>query len=200
MAKVPFTKLYTKEELGKVKIFTWNEQEIEVKQYLSLVDKSIIANNLIAEIDENTYYLNPSIIESTFEMLVVMNYTNVSFTDKQKGEDIIKTYNILKEIGFIKEVISAIPEQEFSQLKYFCFQFLDNVITYKASANAIINNFVATTEKTDINLQNTLDNIKNNSEVINLAKSLVEAENLSLDEGTEEENDNIIKLNNIEEK
>lgn len=199
MAKVSFTKLYDKEELGKIQAISWKEEIIEIKKYISLQEKMNVANEIVAEFNENTNYLNPFIINPTFELSVIMHYSNIAFTEKQKGENLIKTYDILKESGLVDAVISAIPTVEFQELKSMVFAYLNNIEQYRNSANAIINNFVAKSEAQEINLQNTLEDIKNNKEVINLAKTLVDQENLYPTAGAELENDNVIKMNNNRE-
>lgn len=199
MAKVPFTKLYTKEDLGKVKTFTWNEQEIEVKQYLSLQEKMNVANEMIAEITEKTEYLNPLIINAIFELAVVFNYSNINFTEKQKA-DLIKTYDILKEVNIISSIIHSIPEAEFQELKTLSFAFLKNIMDYRNSAYAIINNFVDNANAQSLDLDQIVQTVKNNPEILELSRNFNQMEYNPLisseEEGTKEDNNNVIKLNN----
>ena len=59
MAKVSFTKLGLKKN-EDVEIVEWNEQKIEVKQYLPIEDKLNLITAIIQNsIDDNGYY-NPA--------------------------------------------------------------------------------------------------------------------------------------------
>ena len=60
MAKISYNKLgITKDELNKVQTVEYNDQTIEVKQYLPIAEKSeLITRVLNNSVDENTGYYN----------------------------------------------------------------------------------------------------------------------------------------------
>ena len=86
MAKVSLTKLGLKVNQD-VKNIEFNEQIVEVKQYLPVNDKLELISNVINSAHDENNFSNP-IKVSVFTTLEIMYaYTNVNFTDKQK-EDI----------------------------------------------------------------------------------------------------------------
>ena len=108
MAKIAFTKLGLNKN-QEIKILKWNEQDIEIKQYLPIQEKF----NLIAAVlnncqDENNFN-NEAKQQLYFDLEVVFRYTNINFTDKQK-EDTAKLYDLLKGSGLIDEIYKNIPE------------------------------------------------------------------------------------------
>ena len=136
MAKVTFTKLALKkkEEVKNIKI---NDIDIEVKQYLPVNDKlDLIARVISGAHDENNFP-NPIKIEVIGAIEIIMAYTNITFTDKQK-EDIAKLYDILDSNGVINEVVSAIPEDEYNFLIHGIDDTIDAVYTYQNSVLGIL--------------------------------------------------------------
>ena len=111
MAKIPFTKLkLTKRE--EVKEFVYNEQTIQVKQYLPINDKlTLITNAVNAAWDNN--FVNPMKLEIFGALEIVYAYTNINFTEKQK-EDPAKLYDLLDSNGIIGKIAELIPEEEYS--------------------------------------------------------------------------------------
>ena len=111
MAKVSFTKLGLKVN-QEIKIIEFNEQTIEVKQYLPINTKlEIISNVINASADENNF-ANPVKISVFTTLEIMYNYTNINFTDKQK-EDPTKLYDMIISSGLVAEVVKAIPESEY---------------------------------------------------------------------------------------
>lgn len=136
MAKVTFTKLALKkkEEVKNIKI---NDIDIEIKQYLPVNDKlNLIARVISGAHDENNFP-NPIKIEVIGAIEIIMAYTNITFTDKQK-EDIAKLYDILDSNGIINQVVSAIPEDEYNFLIHGIDETVDAVYTYQNSVLGIL--------------------------------------------------------------
>ena len=86
MAKVTFSKLGLSKNT-EVKEIEWNDQKIEVKQYLPIEEKINLVGKILNEsVDDNGYY-NPIRLNIYTNMEIIIAYTNISFTEKQK-EDI----------------------------------------------------------------------------------------------------------------
>ena len=65
-----------------VEIVEWNEQKIEVKQYLPIEDKLNLITAIIQNsIDDNGYY-NPAKIYVYTIVEMINFYTNIGFTEK----------------------------------------------------------------------------------------------------------------------
>lgn len=136
MAKVTFTKLALKkkEEVKNIKI---NDIDIEVKQYLPVNDKlDLIARVISGAHDENNFP-NPIKIEVIGALEIIMAYTNITFTEKQK-EDVAKLYDILDSNGIITQIVSVIPEEEYHFLIDGINDTIQAVYTYRNSVLGIL--------------------------------------------------------------
>jgi hypothetical protein len=95
MAKVSFSKLGLAKN-NDIKTIEYNGQTIEIKQYLSINDKAILASNVLnyALGDGTTRFINPLQVEVYTIILAIQAYTNINFTEKQK-EDPAKLYDLI---------------------------------------------------------------------------------------------------------
>ena len=136
MAKVTFTKLALKkkEEVKNIKI---NNIDIEVKQYLPVNDKLNLIARVISGAHDQNNFPNPIKIEVIGAIEIILAYTNITFTDKQK-EDIAKLYDILDSNGIINQVVAAIPEDEYNFLIHGIDDTIDAVYTYQNSILGIL--------------------------------------------------------------
>ena len=100
---------------NSVKVVTFNDIEVEVKQYLPINEKlQLISNVIDAAADENNFS-NP-IKEDLFGTLeIIYAYTNLGFTEKQK-EDPQKLYDLICGNGFFDAIIKLIPEKEYNDI------------------------------------------------------------------------------------
>ena len=83
-----------------VNTFDFCEQKIEVLKYLPAQDKyDLLMITLQKSLEGNVY--NAFKLNLYFELNLVYMYTNISFTDKQR-EDELKLYDTLKSNGFFE--------------------------------------------------------------------------------------------------
>ena len=136
MAKVSFTKLGLKKK-EEIKNITINDQVIEVKQYLPISDKINIITNVIENSADDNNFANPVKVEVFANLEIMYAYTNISFTDKQKG-DPTKLYDLLEENGIIAEVLAAIPENEYALLLGWIDETIEAFYTYRNSVMGIM--------------------------------------------------------------
>lgn len=136
MAKVSFNKLGLKIN-DNVKTISWNEQEIEVKQYLIMSEKLEMISNIINYCAEDLKFYNPGKIEIYLTLEVIYNYTNIKFTDKQK-EDIYKLYDLLESSGLSKEIFNNIPEEEIELINLIIMDTIENIYKYSNSIYGIL--------------------------------------------------------------
>jgi methyl-accepting chemotaxis protein len=104
----------------ETKIITINGIEIEVFQYLPVLEKYKLINLTLAESLENNVY-NPIKLEVFFNLNLVFNYTTLFFT----ADDMLDIYTLfdnLEKNKVIEKVIAAIPETEYKYL-------LENLVT-----------------------------------------------------------------------
>jgi hypothetical protein len=136
MAKVSFTKLGLKQNQETTKIF-FNEQEIEVKQYLSINDKLALISNVINKSADNNNFANPVKISLFTTLEILYYYTNINFTDKQK-EDPVKLYDLVISTDLVKKIISAIPEAEYNEVIQGVKDSVNAIYTYRNSVLGIL--------------------------------------------------------------
>ena len=136
MAKIGFTKLSLKRK-NEVKTITINNNQIEIKQYLPVNEKLDLIARVINGAHDQNNFPNPIKIEVIGTLEMIMAYTNISFTEKQK-EDIPKLYDLLEENGVIKDIISQIPEDEYNFIIDGINKTVDAVYAYNNSILGIL--------------------------------------------------------------
>ena len=136
MAKVSLTKLGLKVNQD-VKNIEFNEQNIEVKQYLPINEKlELISSVINSSADENNFS-NP-VKENVFLTLEILyHYTNINFTDKQK-EDPVKLYDLVVSSGLVNKVTDLIPEEELDEVINGVAQSVKAIYTYRNSVLGIL--------------------------------------------------------------
>ena len=141
MAKVAFSKLGVKIN-PEVKTITWNDQTIEIKQYLPVNNKlELISRVINLSADENNF-ANPVKVDIYFAIEVVNAYTNISFTEKQK-EDACKLFDSITSSGLFTAIKDVIPEEEYDNLYYALNGCVSAVYNYKNSVMGILENITA---------------------------------------------------------
>lgn len=137
MAKIAFSKLALKKQ-EEIKTIDINNNAIEIKQYLPVNDKFDLIARVIEGIstDQNGFK-NPVKIEVIASLEIIMAYSNLSFTEKQK-EDIGKLYDLLEENDVINQIISVIPQDEYEFLINGIQETIDAIYVYRNSVLGIL--------------------------------------------------------------
>jgi hypothetical protein len=136
MAKVPFTKLGLKLD-KEIKTIVWNEQEIEIKQYLPVNEKLELIGRVINNSADDMKFYNVGKIEIFLALEVLYSYTNINFTDKQK-EDVTKLYDFIISSGFYDAVVEWIPEEELDWIEETLMDTVDSIYKYQNSIMGIL--------------------------------------------------------------
>ena len=165
MAKVAFSKLGLKIN-NEVETIEFNEQTIEVKQYLPVNDKLEMISNVINLSADDNNFANPMKIAIFTTLEILYNYTNLSFTEKQK-EDPAKLYDLVISTGLIKEIVEAMDEAEYNEILSGIKKTVKAVYDYQNSVFGILDSI--TTDYSNLNLDAT-----------NIQKALADPENMDL--------------------
>ena len=165
MAKVSLAKLGLKMD-QEIKTIKFNEQEIEIKQYIPIEAKLQFIENVLNQSAVDMYFYNQGKIEVFFAMEVIYNYTNINFTDKQK-DDILGLFDKFVSTGLYIEILNNIPTSEIEFLKEVIQDQIKEIYRYRDSVLGIME-----TMKTDYN---NLD-----LDIDKLTQELTENENLGL--------------------
>lgn len=138
MAKLAFSKLGLKINNQVVNI-NYNEQIIEVKQYISVNDKLKLISDIINNTIDEHNFCNPIKVKVYLALGIIDYYTNINFTDKQK-EDVVKLYDLLQSNGLLEKIYNAIPKEEYGELIKGIWDSIEAIYTYNNSAMGILDN------------------------------------------------------------
>lgn len=136
MAKVAFTKLGLKLNKDN-KTIVWNDQEIEIKQYLPINEKLVLISNVLNFCADDKKFYNEGKLALYMTLEIVENYANINFTDKQK-EDVCKLYDILVSSGFYEEIKNNIPASELIWIEEILYSTIDHIYSYQNSVMGIL--------------------------------------------------------------
>lgn len=172
MAKVSFTKLGLKKN-EDVEIVEWNEQKIEVKQYLPIEDKLDLVTKIINDsIDTNNFY-NPAKIYIFTILNTILYYTNINLTDKQK-EDVAKTYDLLVSSGLSVKIFEQINPYEYNQIKSWVLETVQSIYSYAQSVLGILETVNNDYKDADFNAEQIQKKLTNNPEELKLLKDILD--------------------------
>ena len=138
MAKVSFNKLGLKIN-DSIQTINYNDQEIEIKQYLPVNDKLVLISEIINSCAEDSKFYNPGKIEIYFSLEMIFAYTNIKFTDKQK-EDVCKLYDLLQSSGLKDLIFENIPDVEITMIYTTIIDTIENIYKYNNSVYGILDN------------------------------------------------------------
>ena len=136
MPKIGFTKLGLKPN-NEIQYIEFNEQTIEVKQYLPVEEKLELITNVLELSHDSNNFSNPVKVSVYTTLEIIEKYTNVNFTEKQK-ENPTKLYDLLVGNGFAAAVIKAIPEPEYDEILTGIKQTIKSVYKYQNSILGIL--------------------------------------------------------------
>ena len=150
MANVAFSKLNLKKK-EEIKTIKFNEQEIEIKQYLPIQDKLDVIYNAISKTEDENRFFNPVKLECYCTLEIIYAYTNIKFTDKQL-EDEAKLFDLMEENGLFDEIFSAIPEEESEFIMSSCEAAAEAIYKFSNSAMGLVHNIVAQKDALSLDL------------------------------------------------
>ena len=150
-------------------VMDFNGQEVDVIQYLPVEDKYDLIMATLQKSEEDGIY-NPLKLDIYFHLNLVYMYTNLSFTDKQR-ENELKLYDVLKSNGFIDLMLSHINDTEYTELQYYIDKYVEDNLTFKNTAGAVLQsviNDLPMNAQAAMDIVNSFDKTKY-QEVINFA-------------------------------
>lgn len=170
MAKVSFNKLGLKLNQD-VKIINYNNQNIEVKQYLPVQEKlDIITDILVLTYDGNNF-ANPVKVQVYLVLKVIEKYTNIIYTDKQKDNP-TKLYDLFLNNELADLIINTIPKEEYLLLEKQVYETISAFYNYRNSAVGIVDNIIKDYSDTNIEASNIQSQL-NNTESLNILKDVL---------------------------
>ena len=139
MAKVTYASLKLKIN-SDIEKFTFNGSEIEVKQYLPINDKYDLINITLQNAFEDGVF-HPLKMDLYFHLYIVIMYTNITFTEKQK-EDEAKLYDILNSSGLMEKILETIPKAEYEELYNYLMECSVQLTNHNRSITTLITSLI----------------------------------------------------------
>ena len=170
MAKVSYANLKLKIKTDTIK-FDFNGTEIELLKYLPIESKyDLIMIALQKAYEEDIY--NPIKLDMYFHLYLVYMYTNLSFTEKQK-EDEVKLYDTLTSNGFIEAMLEAFDEDEYNELQYYMNEVMRQKLEFSTTAASVINGLINNLPENAKLASEIVDNFDKDkfAEVVNFAQA-----------------------------
>lgn len=150
MAKIPFSKLGLIKN-QEIKTLSWNDQNIEIKQYLPLNEKlSLISNVINNAHDSSVNFSNPIQVKVYTNLEILYAYTNINFTEKQK-EDPAKLYDLMSGSGLLEMIFDAIPKAEYENLVSGINDSIAAIYSYQNSILGILDTINSDYSNLDLN-------------------------------------------------
>ena len=161
MAKVSFSKLGLTKNTN-IKNIEYNGQNIEIKQYLSINDKAVIASNVLNYTigDGTIRFVNPLQVEVYTLLQIIEKYTNINFTDKQK-EDPAKLYDLIVSSGLWGLIFKNINHDDYIATINYIDKSVEAFYNYYNSIYGILDNINKQYETMNLDateIQKKLDN------------------------------------------
>ena len=131
-----------------------------------------IAQQVIQQvIDFNNEFLNEFAFHMYMDLAIVFNYTNLSFTDKQK-EDLYKLYDLLIGSGFIKELKKQVDCNQTDDLEVYTYETLNEYYKYHNSVYGIMDAMNQNYSNLNLDINELQDKISN-PESLSLVKDIL---------------------------
>ncbi len=123
-----------------VKTFEFGGQQIEVLQYLPVRDKYDLLMSALQKSYESGIY-NELKLDVYFNLNLVYLYSNISFTEKQR-EDELKIYDVLESNGFFDAFLANFNKEEYDTLFEQLIAIKEASVYYKTSAAALLQSVI----------------------------------------------------------
>ena len=86
--------------------------------------------------DDNNF-INDAKLSMFMDLEMVYRYTNINFTDKQK-EDPAKLYDLLASSGFMQDVFTVMPQNEYKSIAVWLNKIASNIYEYRNSVYGVL--------------------------------------------------------------
>lgn len=175
--KVSFAnlKLKVQDTSHEVQFSNGNGQTIafSIIDYLPIQDKLDLVNIAIAKSRDGYNNINRYLARQLMNLYIVIMYTNISFTEKQK-ENEYKLYDILKSNQIIETVLKSIPSQEYLELQALLEMLIEDEKNMNKSIAGAINNLLESLPKSAEAAQDIINSFDQEKygQVLDLAKSV----------------------------
>ena len=113
--------------------------EFNVKQYLPAEDKNSILEIAMQQADQGTI-LNTFALDAIVHTYIVIKYTDIEFAEDDMI-DILGLYDLLEDSRIIEATVAALPADEYATIVDNLSEMVDNYLSYRNSARALVEQF-----------------------------------------------------------
>lgn len=131
-----YQELNLKKEIPTVKL----ENGIQVKKRISTSDKIDLIQIALQKSEEDNLY-NEVKLDCYFHLNIVYLYTDIEFSEEDR-EDEMELYDILDRNDIINQVIAAIGEDEYDDLRSKLTEMKLEFLSYRNTAAAVLTRIV----------------------------------------------------------
>lgn len=124
----------------EVAYMEFEDKQIEVKQFLSTMDKSDLVNITCQRAYEDGIF-NPVLLDAWFHLHLIIMCSNLELDDEDKA-NALETYDILRSNGFVDKFLAAMNEDLYNELYTNVVEMVEDLLTYKNTAAAVINSLI----------------------------------------------------------
>lgn len=139
MADIKYSDLGLKVSKGH-KTFKWGDKEIEIVEYLPIVDKYDIVMIALQKALEDGIY-NPIKLDMCFHLNLVYAYTNLIFDDADR-EDEGKLFDEMKSTGFMDEFLKNFNPDEYKELQETIEDIAYEKTNYRSTMASVVQKFI----------------------------------------------------------
>lgn len=122
-----------------LKVIKINGKDVSVKQYLPAEEKNTILEIAMQQADQGTI-LNTFALDAIFHTYLVLKYTDIK-VEPEDMENLFDLYDIFESNEIIDAVVAAIPAEEYTALRDYLKEMVENYLTYRNSARALVEQF-----------------------------------------------------------
>lgn len=171
MAKIAFSKLNAKVNTD-VKTVLFNNNTIEVKQYIPFEQKIEIIQDIVNQaVNSSENYYNPMQVEYLEILAIVENYTNITFTEKQR-ENSYKLYDSIVSSGLAKLIIEEISDEELNTFNELLTSTLKNIYGYHGSLLGILEIISRNYDNFNLDVTNLKEELSDHAEELKILRDL----------------------------
>ena len=117
-----------------------NALQVKVLQYLPISDKIDIVQIALQKSEQSGVY-NELLLDMYFHLHIIFCYTDLEFSDEDLS-DLMALYDRLESNGFINEIIEAMDEDEYKNLRdYLDIMKVEN-LKYNNTAAAVLSRII----------------------------------------------------------
>jgi len=151
MAKLSLNKLnLTKKQ--DIKIVKFEENEIEVAQYLDIASKSgLVTAAVRGAVIEGI--VDEILLDAYLHLFILEKYTNISLTPKQR-ENLLETFDILDSNGIFDLIISGMAENEYEYIFTMAKRLMNNLNDYNKNIISMFKGLDGAIEEVIANITN----------------------------------------------